>query len=136
VREVSPDGQQCLLRGALGEVGVAQDPVRHRMQPIAGGNGQARERLLVSILRTTHQIGLQGPSRWRPIGPGVIRYGCVDAGGDSIFANHADSRVIELSFDLLESWTAWVMAPERAGKQDAFARVEPLILFFEVAEPS
>ena len=56
--KVPPDGQQRLLRRILGEVDVAQDPVRHRVEPVAGGDGEAREGLLVTVLRPDHEIGI------------------------------------------------------------------------------
>jgi hypothetical protein len=46
------------------------------------------------------------------------------------------SRVIELSFESLDNWMGWVMAPQRFGKLEEFARVEPLIMFFETTEPA
>ncbi len=64
--EVSPDGQQRLLRRILGKVDVAQDPVRHRMEPIAHRDGQAREGLLVTALRSNHQLGVHAPPVERP----------------------------------------------------------------------
>ncbi len=64
--KVSPDGQQRLLRRILGEVGVAQDPVRHRVEPVADGDGEAREGLLVTALRPDHQIGVHAPSAAAP----------------------------------------------------------------------
>jgi hypothetical protein len=54
------------------------------------------------------------------------------------------NRVVELSFDSLDNWMAWVLAPARAPNQDAperaakgaaLERLQPLILFFDVAEP-
>ena len=56
--KVAPDGQQRLLRRILGEVDVAQDPVRHRVETVARGNGKAREGLLVTVLRPTDQLGI------------------------------------------------------------------------------
>ena len=56
LRKVPPDGEQRLLRRVLGEVDVAQDPVRHRVEPVADGDGEAREGLLVTVLRPDHEI--------------------------------------------------------------------------------
>jgi Protein of unknown function (DUF2630) len=56
--KVPPDSQQRLLRGVLGELGVAQDPVRHRMESVAACDGEAREGLLVAVLRPDHEIGV------------------------------------------------------------------------------
>jgi hypothetical protein len=42
----------------LGAVDVAQDPVRHRMEPVAVDDGQARECLFVAHLRPDHEIGV------------------------------------------------------------------------------
>ena len=52
LRKIPPDVQERLLRRVLGEIGVAQDPERHRMEPIASGHGQAREGLFVAVLRS------------------------------------------------------------------------------------
>jgi len=48
--EVSPDGQQRLLRRVLGEMDVAQDPVSHRVKPATGSEGEAREGLFIAVL--------------------------------------------------------------------------------------
>ncbi len=56
LREPLPDGQQGLLRGVLGQVGVAQDPVRDRQERGRHGGGQAGERLPVSTLSATHEL--------------------------------------------------------------------------------
>ena len=56
VRKVPPDGEQRLLRRVLGEVGVAQDPARHRVETVAHGNGEAREGPFVAVLCETHQL--------------------------------------------------------------------------------
>ena len=47
--------EQRLLRRVLGEIDVAQDPVRHRVESVADGDGEAREGLLVAALRPNHQ---------------------------------------------------------------------------------
>jgi len=44
------------------------------------------------------------------------------------------SRAIELSFESLPDWMAWVMTPEREGRLAEFTATKPLILFFEAAE--
>ena len=77
LRKVSPDVEQRLLRGVLGEVGVAQDPVRHRMEPIADGHGEAGEGPFVAALRSNHEFGIHAPSACGgPIQIGaLIRYG-------------------------------------------------------------
>ena len=62
LREVSPDVQQRLLRRVLGKVDVAQDPVRHRMEPIAHGHGEARESPFVTVLRSNHEFGIHASS--------------------------------------------------------------------------
>ena len=67
LRKVPPDGQQRLLRRILGKVGVAQDPVRHRVETVADGDGEAREGLLVSALRPSDQLGIHVTSAvWAP----------------------------------------------------------------------
>jgi hypothetical protein len=58
LRKVPPDGEQRLLRRILGEVGVAQDPVRHRVEAVARGDGEAREGLLVTTLRPSDEFGI------------------------------------------------------------------------------
>ena len=58
LRKVSPDGQQRLLARILGKVGVAQDPERHRVESVARGDGEAREGLLVPVLRPSDQLGI------------------------------------------------------------------------------
>jgi hypothetical protein len=42
--------------------------------------------------------------------------------------------VIELSFESLADWMAWVMSPDRSDNVGDFDRFEPLVLFFEVTE--
>ena len=72
LRKVPPDGEQRLLRRVLGEVDVAQDPVRHRVESVARGDGEAREGLLVTVLRPSDQLGIHVlPPYRRPIDPGV-----------------------------------------------------------------
>ena len=56
--KVSPDVQQRLLRGVLGEANVAQNPVRHGKEPITEPGGEAGEGLTVSALCSFHQIGI------------------------------------------------------------------------------
>ena len=58
LRKVSPDGQQRLLRRIFGKVGVTQDPVRYRVEAVADGDGEAREGLLVTLLRPSDQLGI------------------------------------------------------------------------------
>ena len=58
LREVAPDGEQRLLRRVLGEIEVAQNSVRDRVEPIPDGNGKAREGLFVAALRSSHEIGI------------------------------------------------------------------------------
>lgn len=43
-------------------------------------------------------------------------------------------RVLEASFDSLADWMAQVPSPDRTEERDAFDRVNPLVLFFEVSE--
>jgi len=62
LRKVPPDGEQRLLRRVLGEVGVAQDPVRHRVEAVARADGEAREGLLVTVLRPSDQLGIHARS--------------------------------------------------------------------------
>ena len=62
LRKVPPDGEQRLLRRVLGEVDVAQDPVRDRVESVAHGDGEAREGLLVTALRPSDQLGIHAAS--------------------------------------------------------------------------
>ena len=67
VGKISPDGQQRLLRGILGEFDVAQDPVRHPVEPATHGDGEARECLFVTVLGPHHEIGIHSPPPRRPM---------------------------------------------------------------------
>jgi len=58
LRKVLPDAQQRPLRRILGKLDVAQDPVRHRMEPIAARDAEAREGLLIATLRSNHEFGI------------------------------------------------------------------------------
>ena len=62
LREVTPDGEQRLLRRVLGEIDVAQNSVRDRMKPIPSGDGEAREGLFVAVLCSSHEIGIHASS--------------------------------------------------------------------------
>ena len=88
-RKVPPDGEQRLLRRVLGEVDVAQDPVRDRVESVAHGDGEAREGLLVTALRPSDQLGIHASSaavgaRWIRA---LTRYGCPARRCDSIFVS-------------------------------------------------
>ena len=90
LRKVPPDGQQRLLRRVLGEVDVAQDPVRHRVEPVAGGDGEAREGLLVTVLCPDHEIGIHAlPPMSAGRSGAFTRYGASLARRDAIFAARA-----------------------------------------------
>ena len=67
LREVTPDGQQRLLRGVLGEIEVAQNSMRHRVEPIARGHGKACEGLFVATLCSSHEIGVHALFRGGPV---------------------------------------------------------------------
>ena len=70
LRKVLPDGEQRLLRRVLGEVEVAQDPVRDRVESVADGDSEAREGLLITALRPSDQIGIHAlPPNRRPVCP-------------------------------------------------------------------
>ena len=86
-REVPPDAQQRLLRRVLGEVGVAQDPVRHRVEAISHGDGEAREGLLVAALCAPHEIDVHVPPWRHRILPALERYGHGGLRDDSIFTD-------------------------------------------------
>jgi hypothetical protein len=62
LRKVLPDGEQRLLRRVLGEVDVAQDPVRHRMETVAARHGEACKCPFVAMLRPCHEIGIHASS--------------------------------------------------------------------------
>ena len=55
LRKVAPDAQQRLLRRILGEVDVAQDPVRDGEEPVAHADSKERECLFVALLRPGHE---------------------------------------------------------------------------------
>lgn len=57
-RQIAPDGQQRVLRRVLREVDFSQDPVRDRVQAASDGDGEAREGLLVTLLRANDQLGI------------------------------------------------------------------------------
>ena len=63
--KVAPNGEQRLLRRVLGTAGVAQDPVRHPVESVARGDGEAREGLLVAPLRPSDQVGIHASSALR-----------------------------------------------------------------------
>ena len=73
LRELAPDAHQGLLRGVVGEVGVAKDPVRHGVQSVAHDDGEAREGPFVTVLRLHDQVrGIHAsPAVRRPVSPGV-----------------------------------------------------------------
>ena len=74
LRKVTPDGEQRLLRRVLGEIDVAQDPLRHGMEAVADGDGEARERLRVTALRPDHEVGIHvSPSQGRSMLPHHLR---------------------------------------------------------------
>ena len=55
---------------------VAQDPERHRMEPIASGHGQAREGLSSPFCaRDTRARSLGSSARWRRFGLALTLYG-------------------------------------------------------------
>ena len=47
--------EQCLLRRILGEIDVAQDPVRDGEEPVAHADSKERECLFVALLRPGHE---------------------------------------------------------------------------------
>ena len=85
--DVPPDAQQRLLRRILGEIGVTQDPVCHRMEPIAHGDSEAREGLLIAMLHSNHEFGIHHPSPSAPrISGRSLAYEPRPVRNDSIFA--------------------------------------------------
>ena len=96
-RKVSPDAEQRLLRRILGEVGVAEDPLCHRVEPVAHGNGEAREGLFVTALRQNHELGIHATSAKAPDrSRTLIPYGRRPARCDSIWTKGADARQIHI----------------------------------------
>ncbi len=89
LRKVLPDGQQRLLRRILGEIDVAQDPVRHRVEPATDGDGEAREGLFVTVLGADHEIGVHVHPPWRHLEGTLAEYGSRPAPGDSIIVDAA-----------------------------------------------
>ena len=85
--QISPDGQQRLLRRVLGQIRVAQDPVRHCMEAVTDGDGEAREGLLVSSLRAGHQLEVHvAPTGGAGFAPTLsARYGRQAAPNGAIF---------------------------------------------------
>lgn len=79
--QVAPDGEKRLLRGVLGKVDVAQDPVRHGVEPISSGQCEAGEGLFVTALCSSHKVGVHFPltaggpnlSPWEGSGPNPRR---------------------------------------------------------------
>ena len=65
--EFPPSRQEGLLDRVLGSIGIAQDPVRDAVEPIAQGDDEGREGLLVPMLRAIDEVvahrGL--PGFWR-----------------------------------------------------------------------
>ena len=47
------------------------------------------------------------------------------------------SHVIEMSFDSLADWMAWVLDPEQQQRPEGhpFDRIKPTILYFEATDP-
>ena len=60
-RQLAPGDGQCLLCGVLGECRVAKDPVRNGDEAIDGRGHESGERLLVTSLCSSHQVGLHRP---------------------------------------------------------------------------
>ena len=118
--KVSPDGQQRLLARIFGEVGVAQDPERHRVEAVANGDGEAREGLLVTVLRPSDQICIHVSSA--VVAPGrsgrFIRYGRSLPFGDSMFA--AEPRYPPAR--ILDAWSGRRTNERRSRSRTAHVR--------------
>ena len=73
LRKVAPDVEQCLLRRILGEIDVAQDPVRDGEKPVAHGDRKERECLFVALLRPDTRLESITSAVWSPIGRALTR---------------------------------------------------------------
>jgi len=56
--KLPPGRDESGLDGVLGQIGVAQDPIRDRHAPIAGRAGEGVEGLSVAPLGTIHERSL------------------------------------------------------------------------------
>ncbi len=72
--ELSPNVEQRLLSCVVGEMDVAQDPMRHSVESVAHGHGEARECLFVALLRPNHEISVHTLTHRRPRLRALIRY--------------------------------------------------------------
>ncbi len=61
-RQVAPGSHQRILGGILGEVGVAQDQPRDRVQPVDGAAGEHGEGLTVSAARPLDEFRVHARS--------------------------------------------------------------------------
>ena len=61
-RQLLPDPNEGLLRGVLGEVSVAQDPVGHLLVVAVCRLGDLGEGRLVPLLRSHHEAWIHVPS--------------------------------------------------------------------------
>ena len=59
--QVPPGHDEGRLDGVLGEIGVAQDPVRDRHAPVADLAGKGVEGLLVALLRSVDELSMHAP---------------------------------------------------------------------------
>ena len=57
-RELSPDRDDGLLGGVLGEVAVPEDALREIEPPVAQRQREGREGILIALLRSYHQVTL------------------------------------------------------------------------------
>jgi hypothetical protein len=61
LRQVTPDAEERLLAGVLGEVRVAQDPVGDRVQSITHVDREARKCPAIEALRPDHEVDVHVP---------------------------------------------------------------------------
>jgi hypothetical protein len=72
-RKLTPGGGEGVLQGVLGEMGIAQDPRRDRVQPVAGLRDQVPECLAIAAHRPlddlshTHLVGPASDRRSQPM---------------------------------------------------------------------
>jgi hypothetical protein len=87
LRKALPDPQQGMLRRVLGQVSVAKDSMRHRLQPRPVDDHKRGERLLIPSLSRHHELGIHPSPHGAPVNAGVIsRYVRVEERDSSNFS--------------------------------------------------
>lgn len=62
-RQVPPCVKEGLLRGVLGQVGVTQDPARHRVHGVADASDERVEGLFITVHRPFDELALHCVTR-------------------------------------------------------------------------